>query len=63
MALLWLQVNELLDHEFYNPWSLERACGTLLRNHLATQLARKVMYLPLPQRLRDQLVLQNALWV
>lgn len=54
-------LKELLETEFSNVWSLDRLCKTAIRNVLPTPLSAKVMYLPLPLKIRNSLLLENML--
>ena len=47
------------ENELNQPWSLLKACRTSVRELLHTDLRRKVYKLPIPQKLRDDVLLEN----
>ena len=47
------------ENELNQPWSLLKVCRTSVRELLHTDLRRKVYKLPIPQKLRDDVLLEN----
>jgi hypothetical protein len=48
-----------VDEQLLQPWPLQRICRAAVRNALQTQLHRKIFHLPVPQKLRDMIIMHD----